>query len=129
MAIKNWQLAGLEKTERISRIIIEEAEIQGWQDIKRIDVRPNKGVLKIQNIHNNWEVQLDASSGKVLSVAYRRSDTIEALHDGSWFFDAAKLWLFLPVALILLTLWMSGAVMLYQFLMAKRKRYLFNRRR
>jgi len=107
---------------------VEEAQIRHWQDIKRIDVRPGKGVLKVQNVNNNWEIQLDASSGKILKVAYRRSDTIEAIHDGSWFFDAAKLWIFLPVAIVLFILWITGAVMLYQFLQGKRKRYKFNRR-
>ena len=77
-----------------------------------------KGVIKIL-ANNNWEVQINPHSGEVLQVAYRRSDTIEAIHDGSWFFEAAKLWLFLPVAIVLLFLWITGCVMLYTTLKSK----------
>ncbi len=92
---------------------VEEAGITGWHDIKRLDVRPNKGVIKIQ-AENQWEIQLDYATAEVLQVAYRRSDFIETLHDGTFFHDAAKLGLFLPAAIILLVLWITG---LYLFLL------------
>ena len=56
------------------------AEVESWKDIDRLDVRPSKGVIKIR-CKNRWELQLDSSSGNVLSSAYRRSDFIESLHD------------------------------------------------
>ena len=34
---------------------------------------------------NNWEIQLDLEKGTILKTAFRRSDIIEQLHDGSWF--------------------------------------------
>jgi hypothetical protein len=69
-------------------------------------------------------VQLNATNGEVLQVAYRRTDTIEAIHDGSWFFEGAKLWLFLPAAILLFILWLTGLVMLFTTLKSKyRKRY------
>ena len=86
---------------------VPEAEIRSWDDVDRLDVRPGKGVVKVR-ANNQWEVQLDLQTGEVLQVMYRRSDLIEALHDGSWFFDAAKLWIFFPVALIVLVLWLTG---------------------
>ena len=92
---------------------VEQAGITGWQDIKRLDVRPGKGVIKVQ-ADNQWEIQLDYASGEILQVAYRRSDFIETLHDGTFFHDAAKLGLFLPAAIILLVLWITG---LYLFLL------------
>jgi hypothetical protein len=57
---------------------------------------------------NRYEVQVDFQSGAVVQVAYRRSDLIESLHDGSWFGDSAKLYIFLPVAAIVLGLWATG---------------------
>lgn len=51
---------------------VQEAEIEGWEDIDRIDVRPSKGLLKVQGI-NSWEIQIDAVTGEVLQTAYRRS--------------------------------------------------------
>jgi prepilin-type N-terminal cleavage/methylation domain-containing protein len=87
---------------------VPEAEVQGWKDIDRIDARPSKGAAKVL-CKNRWEVQIDLSTGAVLSSTYRRSDLIESLHDGSFFSDSAKLWLFLPNGLMLLGLWMTGA--------------------
>ena len=94
-------------------ISIEQAEITTWADISRLDVRPNKGVIKVQ-ANNQWEIQLDYGTGEVLQVAYRRSDFIETIHDGTFFHDVAKLTLYLPAAIILFVLWVTG---IYLFLM------------
>ncbi|MFK7808347.1 MAG: PepSY-associated TM helix domain-containing protein [Saprospiraceae bacterium] len=59
--------------------------------VDRIDVRPSKGIVKVLFKEQQWEVQLDASTGKVYSVARRHSDWIEALHDGSIISDWFKL--------------------------------------
>jgi len=59
--------------------------------IDRIDVRPDKGMVKILFEKDNWEVQLDGASGEVLSIDVRYSDWIESLHDGSIFGDIFKL--------------------------------------
>ena len=101
-----------------SAINVTELEASSWDDIDRLDVRPGKGVIKIL-AKNGWEAQINPENGDVLQVAYRRSDTIEAIHDGSWFFDGAKLWLFLPVAIVLFFLWVTGLVMLYTTLKSK----------
>ncbi len=77
-----------------------ELEVTSWRDVKRVDLRPSAGVLKVLTA-NSWEAQLDAASGAVLSVAKRRSDVIEAMHDGSWFHPLVKSWLFLPSGVIL----------------------------
>lgn len=92
---------------------VPEAEIHDWDDIVRLDVRPSKGMLKVRAT-NGWEIQIDTKTGKVLQVAYRRTDLIESLHDGSFFHDKAKLWLFLPSAIVLLGLWLTG---IYLFLL------------
>lgn len=86
---------------------LQEVQVSDWNQIKRIDLRPNKGIMKIQ-IKGGWEVQMDHQTGQILKVAYRRSDLIEAIHDGSFFHDLAKLGVFLPSAFILLALWITG---------------------
>lgn len=91
---------------------VPEANIQTWEDIERLDVRPDKGIIKVQ-AKNYYEIQLDSSDGKVLQVAYRNSDWLEAMHDGSWFHERAKLWIFLPSAVIVLTLWISGIYLFF----------------
>lgn len=84
-----------------------EAGVTGWPDVDRVDVQPGRGVAKVQ-AKSGWEVQVDLRTGSVLRAAYRRSDVIEAIHDGSWFHPLVKLWVFLPAALLLLGLWLTG---------------------
>ena len=81
--------------------------VQTWDDIKRLDVRPDRGVAKA-TLHNDYEVQVDLGTGRVMQVAYRRSDWIETIHDGSIFGDWVKLGVVLPSACVLLFLWGSG---------------------
>jgi uncharacterized iron-regulated membrane protein len=91
---------------------VPEAQVRDWKDIQRVDVRPSKGVLKVVP-KSNWEIQIDATTGKVLQVAYRRSDLIESLHDGSWFHEWVKLGLFLPTGITLLLLWLTGMYLFF----------------
>ena len=86
---------------------VTQAQIQDWSDIDRLDVRPQKGIVKVRS-KNRWEIQIDTHSGDVLQVAFRRSDLIESIHDGSWFHENAKLAIFLPTAVLVLFLWVSG---------------------
>lgn len=98
-----------------------DAGIKDWSDVDRIDVRPSKGVAKVR-AKNRWEVQIDIENGQVLASNYRRSDLIESLHDGSFFADFAKVWVFLPNGLILLGLWISGFYLWWLPIGAKRKK-------
>lgn len=52
-------------------------------DIKRIDIRPEKGVAKFVFDHHYHGVQVDGVTGQVLAITTRRSDLIENIHDGS----------------------------------------------
>ena len=97
---------------------VPEAEIESWSDVDRLDVRPNKGMLKVR-AENRWEVQIDANTGDILQVAYRRSDLIESIHDGSFFGDFSKYWVFFPAALILIGLWITGMILFFQPYVAK----------
>lgn len=92
-----------------------EAGIKEWSDIDRIDLRVGKGIAKLR-AKSGWEVQIDTSTAEVLKVAYRRSDVIESLHDGSFFSDAVKLYIFLPTGVLLLVMWGSG---IYLFLLPR----------
>lgn len=102
---------------------VPEAGITSWDDIDRLDVRPGKGIIKVR-AENRWEIQIDHQSGEVLQVAYRRSDLIESIHDGSFFHDSVKMWIFLPSALILFVLWVTGIYLFFQPMLARRSRLL-----
>ena len=93
-----------------------------WDDVDRVDVRPSRGVAKV-TLRNRWEVQVDLGTGDLLQTAYRRSDLIESIHDGSFFGgDWTKLGLFLPAGATLLLLWLSGLWMVWVQLNGKRRK-------
>ncbi len=91
---------------------VPEAQIESWEDVDRLDVRLDDGIVKVRST-TNWELQIDLGSGEVLSSMKRRSDVIEAIHDGSWFHDRAKLWIFLPAAVIVTILWITGIYLFF----------------
>lgn len=101
---------------------IPELAVDGWHDVNRIDFRPGRGMAKVW-LHSGWEVQVDLATGAVLQTAYRRSDLIESIHDGSFF---AKNWskfgIFLPSALALLFELITGLWMFWLPFAAKRRR-------
>ncbi len=99
----------------------KEAGIESWAQVDRLDVRPGKGMVKVRG-KNRWEIQVDLQTGTVLQVAYRRSDLIEEIHDGSFFHDVVKLWVFLPSAVVLFGLWVTGVYLWFLPHLARRKR-------
>lgn len=52
--------------------------------IRKIDIRQEKGIVKFIFKDHYYGVQLDGATGKLLAIAYRNSDLIEDLHDGSF---------------------------------------------
>jgi len=102
---------------------VPEGNITTWKDIDRLDVRPKKGVVKVR-AKNHMEIQIDNKTGDILQAQYRRSDLIEAIHDGSYFHEHAKLWVFLPASIILLFLWGSGMYLFAQPYLSRRRKRL-----
>lgn len=52
-------------------------------ELDRIDIRPEKGVVKFVFSEHYWGLQLDGTTGKLLQMERRRADFIEKVHDGS----------------------------------------------
>ena len=103
-----------------------EMQVKKWTDLERIEVKPGKGIIKFIST-NCWELQMDTHTSEVLSLAKRRSGIIESIHDGSWFTSWMKLWVFLPVGLLLVGLWLTGIYLfLLPILRKKRKKITFN---
>ena len=53
------------------------------QELDRIDIRKDKGMVKFVFTEGFWGIQLDGATGKLLHIERRRSDFIEKVHDGS----------------------------------------------
>jgi hypothetical protein len=108
-----------ELLESVKRV--PDMHVSSWDDVNRIDVRPDRGLAKVW-LMNGYEVQVDLGTGAVLQTAYRRSDLIETIHDGSFFVgDWTKLGLFLPTGLTVLLLWLGGMWMWWVPLGARRR--------
>ncbi|MEE2526351.1 PepSY-associated TM helix domain-containing protein [Hyphobacterium sp. HN65] len=90
-----------------SAAAIPELEITGWDQFDRIDIRSDRGIAKFI-APNRWEAQIDLTTLEVLSLEYRRSDLFEQIHDGSFFADWVKLYVFLPAGVLLFVLWLTG---------------------
>lgn len=101
---------------------VKELEVADWDDINRLDVRPSRGMAKVW-LKSGWEVPVDLGTGRVLQAAYRRSDLIESIHDGSFFAgDLGKLGIFLPSGVALLLMWTTGLWMFWLPFSVKLKR-------
>lgn len=76
------------------------------ENIDRIEYRPSKGIAKVIFDKGSWEVQIDAKTLHVFSVAKRNSDWIEQIHDGSIISDLFKVisMNFLGIGILLLSL-------------------------
>jgi len=111
---------GFERILEVARTV-PEAEIESWEDIDRLDVRPGKGVVKVR-CKNRYEVQIDTETAEILHVAFRRSDLIESIHDGSYFNDHFKLWVFLPAGIVLAALLITGVHLFLLPYLVRRKR-------
>jgi len=92
---------------RVPCAALREANVRDWSSVQRVDYRPDKRLIKV-TVADDEEIQLHAASGRVLQVARRRSDFIEALHDGAWLGGVIKRCVFLPAGLCLVLLWGTG---------------------
>lgn len=97
---------------------VDAAGIERWEDLARVDFKPGDGIVKFVS-RSRWEVQVDTTTAEVLQVAYRRSDLIESIHDGSFFAGWTKLYLFLPSGILLFVMWLTG---IYLFILTRIKR-------
>ena len=84
--------------------------VADWEDVWRMYVYPDKGITTIR-AQNRQEFQIDSATGEVLQVATRRTDWLEDVHEGKWM--GLNLWLFLPVHILSLILWLTGTIVAY----------------
>ena len=89
-SMENW-LPLQEISRRAATALYSRHPDQAANPVDRLDVRPDKGVVKVLFANGWWDVQIDGRNGEVKSIAKRHSDWIEALHDGSIVSDLFKL--------------------------------------
>lgn len=94
-------------SERAKEALLAHTRLKA-ASIDRMDVRPAKGIVKVNFEQGYWEVQVDGYSGEILSIARRHSDWIEQIHDGSIVNDLFKLLSMHMLGIGLLILTASG---------------------
>lgn len=104
---------------RISSAIAE-AEIKSWSDITQIEMRPKLGVIRVRS-KNYWEIQLDSSTGEILSSARRWKTIFVIIHSGDWFGEWARYGVFFPTALASVFLTLTGILLFFIPYLNKRK--------
>lgn len=77
---KQW--IPIDSLQRIALLYIADS-LQLDAQIDRMDIRPDKGIAKIVFAHHYTELQIDCTTGRVLSVSKRWNDFMEHLHDGT----------------------------------------------
>jgi len=116
----------LEELRKTAEMALYQSEpLQADNPVDRLDIRPSKGIAKVLFENQQWEVQIDGVSGKVLSIGRRHSDWIESLHDGSIISDLFKLismnFLGLGLICLLLTgIWLWYGPRRFRFLRRRR---------
>lgn len=74
----------LDSLRTIAIMTLHETGKEGLsEEIDRIDIRPDIGMVKFVFARHYHGVQLDGTTGAVLHVEHRRSDVIEDVHDMS----------------------------------------------
>ncbi|MGM0443836.1 MAG: PepSY domain-containing protein [Fibrobacterota bacterium] len=89
---------------------VDSLGVSSWKDIDRLDVRPDKGVIKVRT-ENHRELQMDAATGEILQTAVRRSDVIEAVHDGSFFGKRTKYLVFFTAEILFFLQLLTGIIL------------------
>jgi hypothetical protein len=91
---------------------VPEAKISSWKDVSQIDIRPANGNIRVRSKVDMWEIQIDGTSGEIKSSAKRRQSFLVSLHEGAYFGPGVRYGLFLPSAIGVFFLLLSGIYLL-----------------
>jgi hypothetical protein len=80
--LKDW--LPLDSLQTVALNILRDSLPPGLsEELDRLDIRQDKGIIKFVFTDHFYEIQLDGATGQLLQIAVRRSDYIEKIHDGS----------------------------------------------
>ena len=99
---------------------VPEANIHAWADIASIQAQPKTGVIRVRT-KDRWEIALDGASGAIVGSGPHKVGMLMAWHEGAYFGDIVRYGIFLPSALAVLFLLISGVVIYAQTWRAKRR--------
>lgn len=88
-------------------------EMQTMDQIDRFELHLSKRIFKVTSTQGYHEVQVDAKTAEVLSVAKRTDMFMEQVHDMSFFAPWMHDWVLPAVAISLVTLGITGIVIFF----------------
>ena len=100
---------------------VPEADIQEWKDVSQIDIRPGPGNIRLRAKKTQWEIQIRGVTGEVTGKGIRRASFLVSLHEGAYFGPIVRYGIFLPSAVGVLFLLVSGVIIFVQPFIVKRK--------
>jgi uncharacterized iron-regulated membrane protein len=103
---------------------VPEAKIEEWKDVSQIDIRPATGNIRLRAKFTQWEIQIDGTTGLVTGTGIRRASLLVSLHEGAYFGPVVRYGIFLPSAVGVFFLLVSGIVIFVQPYLNKRKKKL-----
>ncbi len=90
---------------------VSAADVLSWSDIRSIDIRPSSKTARVRT-SSEYEITIDLGTGKVIQAAPRRTGILIELHEGKFFGDMFRYGVFLPSAILLLVIWITGLCLL-----------------
>lgn len=91
----------------------EELSIRSQQDISKVVLRPNKGLIYVYSMARE-QIVLDGRNGRILSIDPHRVGFLISLHEGIFFGKNIRDFVFFPSSILLLFIGFSGMILLYR---------------
>lgn len=98
--------------------------IHSISDISRMDLRINKGEIRIRPSDGGMQILMNAHTGEVLSTEKPMTSLLVELHEGAFFGEWIQFGLFFPSFLGVLFLLVSGIILFLIPYQVRRKRKL-----
>lgn len=120
-------MAEVASIDAIARAVLamEIEQLKSRDDFDRFELHVDKNIFKVTSKKGYQEVQVDAKTAEVLSVARRNDQMLEHIHDMSFFSGFMYDWLLPTVALSLFLLGLTG---IYMFFTPVYRRWVFKRK-
>ncbi|NEZ46959.1 PepSY domain-containing protein [Clostridium niameyense] len=111
----------MKQVEEIS-FKVNKKEILSAKDIKKIEFYPNRNVYRVRS-KKGYDIQIDMSTGKVLSAEKNIGSILLALHTGSFFGEWFEKYIIAGSALSLVIVTITG-MYLFIFPILKKKKLI-----
>ena len=105
----------------IKTIVEKNDNVKSFDKVSDIIYKPSKGIILVRT-KNNYELQIDPANGQIIHEAPRYTSLLTSIHEGAWFHPLIKDWIFLPSAILFLTILISG-IQIYFLPILRRANY------